>query len=132
MRHIELIITIIITIMLPACSPKIVERVVEVPKVHTEYVTKHDTIIHKDSVFVQITRYNDTLTMERYIYKERIKVRTDTVIMRDTITNLVEVKEYVEINKLTKSQSRLITLGWGFIISTLMFVCIVVYRRYHM
>ena len=71
------------------CSPK----VVIVPEVHTEYISKTDTFISvqnnyvHDSVLVQTK--GDTVLVDRWHtqYRDRdvLKVKTDTMIQRDSV-----------------------------------------------
>lgn len=68
-------------------------RYVPVETVRTEYITKsdtfikHDSIMHKDSVFVQ--QKGDTVWLEkwhtRYVERLQEKIISDTMIQRDTI-----------------------------------------------
>lgn len=74
-------------------------KIVEVPKVHTEYIYKSDTLIKtdsihvKDSVFVQMK--GDTLLIEKWktAYRDRIRyeVKVDSVMVTDTLTKVVKV-----------------------------------------
>lgn len=83
-------------------------KVVEVPKVHTEYIYKSDTLIKtdsihvKDSVFVQMK--GDTLLIEKWktAYRDRVRyeVKVDSVMVTDTLTKVVQV------NKLTHWQRK--------------------------
>lgn len=62
-------------------------RVVEVPKVHTEYIYKSDTLIKtdsihvKDSVFVQMR--GDTLLIEKWktAYRDRIRYEVKSIAL---------------------------------------------------
>ena len=83
-------------LFLCSCSPKIVERVVEVPRISTEYVTRHDTISIRDSVFVSQKTSNDTVWLEKFVWKERIRTHFDTLLKCDTITKAVVVEQVIE------------------------------------
>lgn len=109
MKKIVLILVLFFTLL----SCKVRERIVEVEKevVKTEYKTNHirDSIFHRDSIFLE--KRNDTvfLTKNRYIYKD--KLRIDTLLRTDTISNIRV--EFVEVNKLTKWQEwRLKLFRW--------------------
>lgn len=79
---------------LPACSPKIVE------KVRTEYVYQdvhhRDTIITKDSVYIREWMKGDTIYVEKYkdkyVYRDRWRdsIRTKEVHDTTTVEKLVE------------------------------------------
>lgn len=81
---------------LPACSPKIVE------KVRTEYVYQdvhhRDTLITKDSVYIREYLKGDTVHhyeyRDRYIYRDRWRdsIRTKEVHDTTTVEKLVEKK----------------------------------------
>lgn len=74
-------------------------KYVEVPKVHTEYVYKSDTLIKKDSVHIKdsvfVKMKGDTLLIEKWktAYRDRwrVEVKVDSVAVTDTLTNIVEV-----------------------------------------
>lgn len=87
--------------LLIGCSPKVIE--VPVPQVHTEYVSKTDTLIRKDSVYfrdsVYIIQRGDTIYHNAYhtIYKDKLvyNTKTDTIHKTDTVT----VVQRVEVEK---------------------------------
>lgn len=82
---------------LPACSPKIVERI----KVVTEYrnVYQVDTTIQHDSVYIREWIKGDTVRIteyrDKYIY--RYSVIRDTVLKADSVA--VETVKTVEVEK---------------------------------
>lgn len=79
-------------ILLPGCSPKIVDRW------HTEYVTQtvhhRDTIITRDSVYIREWMRGDTVyvdkSRDRYVYRDRWRDSIQVREVHDTTT--VEVK----------------------------------------
>ena len=101
----------IIMLLLTGCKSI---QYVPVETVRTEYVTKTDTFIQKDSVFchdsVYIHSKGDTVWYEkwhtRYIDRVEYKVRTDSFIKTDSI----QVPYPVE-KKLTKWQQ--VKIDWG-------------------
>ena len=82
---------------LPACSPKIVERI----KVVTEYrnVYQVDTTIQHDSVYIREWIKGDTVRIteyrDKYIY--RYSVIRDTVLKADSVA--VETVKEVQVEK---------------------------------
>lgn len=76
-------------------------KYVEVPKVHTEYIHKTDTLIKadsihiKDSVFVKMK--GDTLLIEKWrtAYRDRTRyeVKVDSVLVTDTLTQVIKVNQ---------------------------------------
>lgn len=86
---------LIISVLFGCASTKYVE----VPKVHTEYVYKSDTLIKKDSVHIKdsvfVKMKGDTFFVEKWRieYKDRwrVEVKVDSVAVTDTLTNIVEV-----------------------------------------
>lgn len=105
-------------------------RVVEVPKVHTEYIYKSDTLIKtdsihvKDSVFVQMR--GDTLLIEKWktAYRDRIRyeVKVDSVMVTDTLTQVVRVNELTHWKK-TKLRC------FPYLFAFFVIACVVVFYR---
>lgn len=104
--------TLILLIALCSCART---QYVPVIEYRDKYVTQHvfDSIRVLDSIFVaQITR-GDTVFTDKVVYKYiyRDKVRSDTLIQRDSIPVIVEVEKVVEVNKLKWWQKCLIYAG---------------------
>lgn len=80
--------------VLPGCSPKIIERVVY--QHDTTVVHKRDSIIRRDSVYVKEWMKGDTVFIEkfkdRYIYRDRW--RDSIRVVRDSVSieHIKEVK----------------------------------------
>lgn len=68
-------------------------KYVSVPEIHTEYITRVDTTVRKDIVYlkdsVYVERKGDTLYVNKTLYRDRYhniyKVKKDTVVKRDSV-----------------------------------------------
>ena len=93
---------ILLILILVGCKSRI--QYVPVEKSKTEYVNKiqRDSIFRYDSVFVDRYKNGDTifLSKEKYKYLFIDKLRTDTVLKKDSIQIPYPVIEYKEINEL--------------------------------
>lgn len=89
-----LIFTLFLLIILPGCSPKIVERIVY--QRDTTVVHHRDSIIRRDSIYVKEWMKGDTVYIDRfrdrYIYKDRW--RDSIRVVRDSVSveHIKEVK----------------------------------------
>lgn len=112
-------ICFILVLLLPACSPKIIE------KVRTEYVYQdvhhRDTLVTRDSVYIREWLKGDTVYIEkykdRYVFRDRWR---DSVSVREVHdTTAVEVKVEKPLSWSEKARLRLFpwlllaTLGLG-------------------
>lgn len=78
-----------------ACSPRIIE------KVRTEYIYRdvyqRDTTVLHDSTYIREYVKGDTVRIteyrDRYLYRDRLVERTDTVAVHDTTTVTREVEK---------------------------------------
>ena len=76
-------------LLMTGCSP----RVITVPEVHTEYVSKTDTFISVQKDFIHdsvlVERKGDTVFVDRWHTKIKdkdvIKIKTDTFLQRDSV-----------------------------------------------
>lgn len=108
---VTMIATVAICYVLTGCTTT---KYVPVVEHHTEYVTKTDTFIQKDSIFCHDSTYihdkGDTVLIEKwhtkYIDRWHESVRTDSFIKRDSIPVPYPVEK-----KLTKWQQT--KLDWG-------------------
>ena len=95
-----LIIALIVSVVCCSCSTRrVTERVevpVEVPVVHRDTVrltlTRHDSVYVRDEVRTS----GDTVYMERYHFRDRIRRDTVYVARHDTITAPITVHSSVE------------------------------------
>lgn len=104
-------IFIIMCIVLCSCrSVKYIEKEVpiEIPIVKTqkEYVQMIDTVIQKDSIFIQKYTSNDTVYIDKLQLKDVFKkqIIRDTITTNDTITVPVTVK-VKDITAQTKAET---------------------------
>lgn len=95
-------------------------RYVPVPEYHTEYKTKTDSFVKRDSVYfkdsVYVVQRGDTLYYNKVVYRDRYrnvyKARTDTVVRQD----LIRVPYPVE-RTLTKTERWLMGVGkWAMVL----------------
>ena len=104
----NLFILIVLTIFVNSCATKYVP--VESVRVDSVYVTRveRDSIFERDSVFVMAKADTVFVSRVQYRYRDRILRDTLSVVQRDTITRVVEVKR-----KLTRSEQLKMDLGGG-------------------
>lgn len=104
-RHCHvLLIFIWLLVILPACSPRIVERIVVQHDTTTVY--HRDTTYHRDSIYIREWIKGDTVFVtkfrDRYIYRDRWR---DSVSVREVHdTTAVEVKVEKELSWIQKSK----------------------------
>ena len=92
------------TLILPGCSPKIVEKVVT----KIEYVDVHhrDTLITKDSVYIREWLKGDTVYVEKYrdkyVYRDRWRDSISVREVHDTTTVEVKVEKPLSVGQKAK------------------------------
>lgn len=92
-----IIIGLLATLLVAGCTQT---RYVTVPEYHTEYVVRTDSVLLHDSVHVKdsviLYRQGDTVYRETYrdrlMWRDRWRVHTDTVSVRDSIRVEVPVE----------------------------------------
>lgn len=88
---------ILLSTLLPGCSPKVIERVVY--QHDTTVVHRRDSVIRRDSVYVKEWLKGDTVFIEkykdRYVYRDRW--RDSIRVVRDSVA--VETIKEVEVEK---------------------------------
>ncbi len=106
---------LLLFLVLLGCS-RTVTRLVEVPKIQTEYRNKYlrDSIYLRDSVY--LTTKGDTVFVNKFRYKYIDKFIRDTVNRTDTITIVKEVEVPIVTNELTSFQKWSIRGFWYFVI----------------
>lgn len=84
---------LIILYMLLLCGCG-VTKTIEVPveNTHTEYITRSDSLIVRDSIFIDRYRENDTVYLTKDKYHYIYKVKSDTIFRTDTLSQVVEVE----------------------------------------
>lgn len=118
-----MICLLIALIMFSSCATKIVT----VPEIHTEYITKHDSVMMHDSIHVHdsmvIKQTGDTIFCDRWhtLYKDRWRDRVliDSIIKTDSVAVPYPVEK-----KLTKWQQIKLDFGEMFIIISVIFLFI--------
>lgn len=103
MKKILLIPCILVLLTLLSCKTKYIT----VPEYHAVYVDKHDTVVHRDSIFekdsIWMTIAGDTVTVykTKVLYKDRWR---EKIVYRDSVkTDSIRVPYPVE-KQLTKWQ----------------------------
>lgn len=112
-------VTLLFALLMSGCKTK----VVAVPEVHTEYVTRTDTmrlmeldgVLLRDSIFVDRWVSGDTVYQVKEVYKQGVRWR-DRVVYRSATDTLLRVDTVSVVPapvtaELTKSQRRYITIG---------------------
>lgn len=79
------------------CSCKSIQYV-PVETVKTEYITNNDTLIFKDSVYVEHYQKADTVYLREYKEKIIYSNSTDTICRIDSIPYIKEVEKVVTIH----------------------------------
>lgn len=109
MKHLVLLIAMSLP-LLSGCRTKYVS----VPEYHTEYVSRTDSFLKTDSVYMKdsvfIVQRDDTVFCNKVVYKERYhniyKVKTDSIFKTDSVS-----VPYPVVRELSKSEQRLISIG---------------------
>jgi len=85
---------ILLYIIILLCGCGVTTKTIEVPveNTHIEYVTKTDSLIVRDSIFIDRWRENDTVFLTKDKYHYIYKVKCDTILRVDTLAQLVEVE----------------------------------------
>lgn len=123
---IRLFITLVIVVLsLTGCKTKYVS----VPEYHTEQVTKTDTLLRQDSIYLRDSVFvlvkGDTVFINKTVYKYRdkilLKIKSDTIIKHDSIPVPI-------VRELTKNEQRLISIGkYSIIVIITLIVILVIY-----
>lgn len=89
---ITLCLLAIIIATLNGCSPKITENVRYVDRWHNTHST--DTIREQRTDSIYIRERGDTVFLEKYrtVYKDRVTIRTDTVVLTDSVQVVRQVR----------------------------------------
>ena len=111
-------------------------KYVSVPEIHTEYITRVDTTVIMDSVYqrdsVYVERKGDTLYVNKTLYRDRYhniyKVKTDTIVKRDSVNVAYPVEK-----EMSRSERLFIAMGKFFaaLVIVLLFVIgVKLYKRH--
>ena len=111
-------------------------KYVSVPEIHTEYITRVDTNVRKDSVYlkdsVYVERKGDTLYVNKTLYRDRYhniyKVKKDTVVKRDSVNVAYPVEK-----EMSRSERLFVAMGKFFaalVIALLFVIGVKLYKRH--
>lgn len=111
-------------------------KYVSVPEIHTEYITRVDTTVRKDIVYlkdsVYVERKGDTLYVNKTLYRDRYhniyKVKKDTVVKRDSVNVAYPVEK-----EMSRSERLFVAMGKFFaalVIALLLVIGVKLYKRH--
>lgn len=126
------VILIFAGLVLGGCKTKYVS----VPEVHTEYISRVDTTVRMDSVYlrdsVYVERKGDTLYVNKTAYRDRYhhiyKVKTDTIWKRDSVNVAYPVEK-----EMGRGERIFVALGKVFsvlLLVTLFVIGVKLYKRH--
>lgn len=126
------ILVILAGLALGSCKTKYVS----VPEIHTEYITRVDTTVRKDSVYqrdsVYVERKGDTLYVNKTLYRDRYhniyKIKKDTVVKRDSVNVAYQVEK-----EMSRSERLFVAMGKFFaalLIALLFMIGVKLYKRH--
>ena len=126
------ILLILVGLVLGGCKTKYVS----VPEIHTEYITRVDTTVRKDSVYqrdsVYVERKGDTMYVNKTLYRDRYhniyKVKTDTIVKRDSVNVAYPVEK-----EMSRSERLFVAMGKFFaalLIALLFMIGVKLYKRH--
>lgn len=101
---------------------------VPVETTKTEYVSKIDTTIIKDSVFIDRWSKADTVFLTKYKYKYIEKIKRDTLHRVDTIPVIQEVK--VDVPYVPEYYKKINGLFWGLVAALVIFIIGRIYFKF--
>jgi len=84
---------VLVCILISMCTSCKHTEYITVPEVHTEYISKTDSFLVRDSIYLRDSIFSyvqgDTIFLNKYqtkyVEKIRWEVRTDTLVKRDSI-----------------------------------------------
>lgn len=126
------VILIFAGLVLGGCKTKYVS----VPEVHMEYISRVDTTVRMDSVYlrdsVYVERKGDTLYVNKTAYRDRYhhiyKVKTDTILKRDSVNIAYPVEK-----EMSRSERLFVAMGKFFaalVIAMLFVIGVKLYKRH--
>ena len=123
------VILIFAGLALEGCKTKYVS----VPEVHTEYISRVDTTVRMDSVYlrdsVYVERKGDTLYVNKTAYRDRYhhiyKVKTDTIWKRDSVNEAYPVEK-----EMSRGERIFVALGKVFSVLLLMMLFVIGVKLY--
>lgn len=128
----NIVIMVFAGLVLGGCKTKYVS----VPEIHTEYITRVDTTVRKDSVYlrdsVYVERKGDTMYINKTVYRDRFhhiyKVKTDTIVKRDSVNVAYPVEK-----EMSRSERLFVAMGKFFaalVIALLFVIGVKLYKRH--
>lgn len=128
----NIVIMVFAGLVLGGCKTKYVS----VPEIHTEYITRVDTTVRRDSVYlkdsVYVERKGDTLYVNKTLYRDRYhniyKVKTDTIVKRDSVNVAYPVEK-----EMSRSERLFVAMGKFFaalVIALLFVIGVKLYKRH--
>lgn len=128
----NIVIMVFAGLVLGGCKTKYVS----VPEIHTEYITRVDTTVRRDSVYlkdsVYVERKGDTLYVNKTLYRDRYhniyKVKTDTIVKRDSVNVAYPVEK-----EMSRSKRLFVAMGKFFaalVIALLFVIGVKLYKRH--
>lgn len=128
----NIVIMVFAGLVLGGCKTKYVS----VPEIHTEYITRVDTTVRRDSVYlkdsVYVERKGDTLYVNKTLYRDRYhdiyKVKTDTVVKRDSVNVAYPVEK-----EMSRSERLFVAMGKfsaALVIALLFVIGVKLYKRH--
>ena len=128
----NIVIMVFAGLVLGGCKTKYVS----VPEIHTEYITRVDTTVRRDSVYlkdsVYVERKGDTLYVNKTLYRDRYhniyKVKTDTILKRDSVNVAYPVEK-----EMSRSERLFVAMGKFFaalVIALLFVIGVKLYKRH--
>lgn len=117
---------ILICVMLLLCGCHTIQYV-PVEKTKIEYITKTDTCIIQDSVFVKQWQSADTVYVDKYKYKYINTISKDTVLKIDTIPVIQEVQ--VPVRYIPAYYKKINIIFWCLIVLIIAIVAVKLYFR---
>lgn len=128
----NIVIMVFAGLVLGGCKTKYVS----VPEIHTEYITRVDTTVRRDSVYlkdsVYVERKGDTLYVNKTLYRDRYhniyKVKKDTVVKRDSVNVAYPVEK-----EMSRSERLFVAMGKFFaalVIALLFVIGVKLYKRH--
>lgn len=128
----NIVIMVFAGLVLGGCKTKYVS----VPEIHTEYITRVDTTVRRDSVYlkdsVYVERKGDTMYINKTVYRDRFhhiyKVKTDTIVKRDSVNVAYPVEK-----EMSRSERLFVTMGKFFaalVIALLFVIGVKLYKRH--
>lgn len=128
----NIVIMVFAGLVLGGCKTKYVS----VPEIHTEYITRVDTTVRRDSVYlkdsVYVERKGDTMYINKTVYRDRFhhiyRVKTDTIVKRDSVNVAYPVEK-----EMSRSERLFVAMGKFFaalVIALLFVIGVKLYKRH--